>query len=195
MGFVELLLLSVGLAMDAFAVSICKGLASKKVTIKISLICGLWFGIFQGLMPFIGYFLGASFEHFVSTWAPWIAFVLLAYIGFNMIKESREEEDEEAEATLDFKTMFVLAVATSIDALAVGIAFAMVPVTCFGDSMLVNIILACLTIAIITCIISCAGVYIGFSFGTKYKSKAEIAGGIILILIGLKIILDSFGIL
>ena len=128
MGIVELFLLAVGLSMDAFAVSVCKGLAMQNLHWKHCVICGIWFGGFQGLMPLIGYLLGARFEVYITSIAPWVAFVLLAFIGGNMIKESLSHEEEEASAGLDVRTMFLMAVATSIDALAVGITFAMVPV-------------------------------------------------------------------
>ena len=124
MGLFELLLLSVGLAMDAFAVSICKGLAVKKLTIKESLICGVWFGAFQGIMPFIGYMVGSRFEKWISIVAPWVAFILLTMIGVNMVREAFSDEEEDEKADFDVKTMFMMAVATSIDALAVGITFA-----------------------------------------------------------------------
>ena len=189
MGFVELLLLSVGLGMDAFAVSICKGLAMKKLTVKQAVIVGAWFGGFQALMPTLGYLLGTTFARFVNAVSDWIAFVLLALIGANMIKEAlSKEEEEEADASLGVKEMFVLAVATSIDAFAVGVSFACMEI----GSMIVP---AVLFIGVITFSLSAAGVKVGNVFGTKYKAKAELAGGIILILLGVKIILQHFGIL
>ena len=195
MGIVELLLLAIGLSMDAFAVSVCKGLATKKLKLKHAIICGVWFGGFQGLMPFIGYVLGTSFASYITNIAPWIAFILLSFIGANMIKESLEKEYEEASESFDFKTMFLMAVATSIDALAVGITFACVPVRLIFASRVINTLIAVLIIGIITFVLSCIGVKIGNVFGSKYKSKAEFTGGAILILLGLKIILEHFEIL
>jgi len=195
MGLVELLLLSIGLAMDAFAVSICKGLAMKRITIKECLICGIWFGSFQGLMPLLGYILGVSFANMINKVAPWVAFILLALIGGNMLKESFSKDDEEAKPGLDVKTMFVMAIATSIDAFAVGITFIAVPVTVLNAHQFINTLFGCGVIAITTFIISAFGVKIGAIFGTKFKSAAEAAGGIVLILIGLKIILEHLGII
>ena len=195
MGIVELLLLAIGLSMDAFAVSVCKGLATKKLKLKHAIICGVWFGGFQGLMPFIGYVLGTSFASYITNIAPWIAFILLSLIGATMIKESLEKEYEEASESFDFKTMFLMAVATSIDALAVGITFACVPVRLIFASRVINTLIAVLIIGIITFVLSCIGVKIGNVFGSKYKSKAEFTGGAILILLGLKIILEHFEIL
>lgn len=195
MGIVELLLLAIGLSMDAFAVSVCKGLAMKKINFKSCAICGIWFGGFQGLMPFIGYILGARFEKYIDAIAPWIAFILLVFIGGNMIREALSKDEEEASADLDIQTMFVMAVATSIDALAVGITFACVPVNLISASALVNTLIAVIVIGITTFILSCIGVKIGNIFGTKYKSKAELAGGLILVLIGVKILMEHFGIL
>ena len=185
MGLFELLLLSVGLAMDAFAVSICKGLAVKKVTIKEYLLCGIWFGTFQGLMPFIGYLVGSRFENLITAVAPWVAFILLTLIGGNMIKESFGPP-EEAKPGFDVKTMFMMAIATSIDALAVGITFVAVPVKVFSSGKMINVLFAVAMIAVITCIISMIGVKIGNLFGTRYKSGSEIMGGTILIFIGLR---------
>lgn len=195
MGIIELLLLAVGLSMDAFAVSVCKGLGMKKISFKNCAICGVWFGGFQALMPFIGYILGARFESYVDAIAPWIAFILLALIGGNMIREALSKEEEETSADLDVKTMFLMAVATSIDALAVGITFACVPVNIATASALVNILLAVIIIGITTFILSCIGVKVGNVFGTRYKSKAELAGGIILILIGVKILFEHLNVL
>lgn len=191
MGIVELFLLAVGLSMDAFAVSVCKGLAMKKITLKNAGIVGLWFGGFQALMPLIGYFLGVQFKDYITAIDHWIAFVLLALIGGNMIREAlgREEECPPCQSGADslaVKEMFILAVATSIDALAVGITFAFLNV---------NIVAAVSFIGVITFLLSAIGVKIGNIFGTKYKSRAELAGGIILILIGLKILLEHLGIL
>lgn len=186
MGLIELFLIAVGLSMDAFAVSVCKGLAMPKCTFKKAAIVGLWFGGFQALMPAIGYVLGAQFQETIASIDHWIAFVLLALIGGNMIHEALDNDEEEADASLDVKPMFLLAVATSIDALAIGITFAFLKV---------NIIPAVCFIGIVTFIISFAGVKIGNVFGARYKNKAEIVGGIILILLGLKILLEHLGFL
>ena len=197
MGFLELFLLAIGLSMDAFAVSVCKGLAMQKVTFRNAAICGVWFGGFQALMPFIGYLLGSGFEKYINAVAPWIAFVLLALIGGNMIREalSKDDEEEDTSAALDVKTMFLMAVATSIDALAVGITFACVPVEIIAASPLVNTIVAVCLIGATTFVLSCAGVKAGSVFGSRYKSKAEFVGGTILILIGVKILLEHLGVL
>lgn len=195
MGIWELLLLAVGLSMDAFAVSVCKGLAMKRVRLREAAICGVWFGGFQALMPMIGYLLGARFEKYVDRYSSWIAFILLALIGANMIREALGGEEEETSAGLDAKTMLLMAIATSIDALAVGITFACVPVTLIASSVLVNTILAVCIIGVTTFAISCVGVRIGNAFGTRFKAKAEIAGGVILILIGLKILLTHLGVI
>lgn len=195
MGMIELLLLAVGLSMDAFAVSVCKGLAMKKISFKNCAICGIWFGGFQALMPLAGYVLGARFERYVDAIAPWIAFILLALIGGNMIREALSKEEEEATAGLDVKTMFLMAIATSIDALAVGITFACVPVNIIAASALANTLIAIIIIGITTFVLSCVGVKAGNLFGTCYKSKAEFAGGMILMCIGLKIMFEHFGIL
>ncbi len=187
MGLIEIILIAISLAMDAFAVSICKGLSMKKMDWKKALIIGLYFGLFQGGMPLIGYLLGVGFEESIKFIDHWIAFGLLAFIGINMIKEAlSKNEDDEVDDKVDFKTMFVLAVATSIDALAVGVTFAFLEV---------NIFLAICLITIITFIISCIGVKLGNVFGDKYEKKAELAGGIVLILIGIKILLEHLGIL
>lgn len=186
MDLIELFLIAVGLSMDAFAVSVCKGLAMPKCTFKKAAIVGLWFGGFQALMPAIGYILGAQFQEAIASIDHWIAFVLLALIGGNMIHEALDNDEEEADASLNVKTMFLLAVATSIDALAIGITFAFLKV---------NIIPAVCFIGIVTFIISFAGVKIGNVFGARYKNKAEIVGGIILILLGLKILLEHLGFL
>ena len=195
MGFLELFLLAIGLSMDAFAVSVCKGLAMQKVTFRNAAICGVWFGGFQALMPFIGYLLGSGFEKYINAVAPWIAFVLLALIGGNMIREALSKDDEDTSAALDVKTMFLMAVATSIDALAVGITFACVPVEIIAASPLVNTIVAVCLIGATTFVLSCAGVKAGSVFGSRYKSKAEFVGGTILILIGVKILLEHLGVL
>lgn len=186
MSLIELFLIAVGLSMDAFAVSVCKGLAMPKCTFKKAAIVGLWFGGFQALMPAIGYILGAQFQETIASIDHWIAFVLLALIGGNMIHEALDNDEEEADASLDVKAMFLLAVATSIDALAIGITFAFLKV---------NIIPAVCFIGIVTFIISFAGVKIGNVFGARYKNKAEIVGGVILILLGLKILLEHLGFL
>lgn len=186
MSLFSLFALAVGLSMDAFAVSICKGLAMKKITLKKAAIVGLWFGAFQAIMPFIGYLLGLRFEQYITAIDHWIAFVLLGVIGLSMIKEALSKEEEHTNDNLDVKTMFLLAVATSIDALAVGITFAFLQV---------DIVPAVSFIGIITFTLSAIGVKVGNVFGLKYKSKAEIAGGVILILIGSKILLEHLGIL
>lgn len=187
MSIIELILLAAGLSMDAFAVSICKGLAMEKISFKKMGTVGLWFGGFQAIMPLTGYFLGSSFEKYITGFDHWIAFVLLAIIGANMIKESLSKEEEKQNDSLDFKTMLLLAIATSIDALAVGITFALLP-----D---VNIVAAISFIGMFTFLTSAFGVKIGNVFGIKYKSKAEFAGGFILIVIGLKILLEHLGII
>ena len=186
MNIFELFILAIGLSMDAFAVSVCKGLAMPKCTFKKAAIVGLWFGGFQALMPAIGYILGAQFQEAIASIDHWIAFVLLALIGGNMIHEALDNDEEEADASLDVKTMFLLAVATSIDALAIGITFAFLKV---------SIIPAVCFIGIVTFIISFAGVKIGNVFGARYKNKAEIVGGVILILLGMKILLEHLGFL
>ena len=227
MGLLELFILAIGLSMDAFAVSICKGLALPKINLKSAGIVGLWFGAFQALMPLIGYLLGVNFRSYIVSIDHWIAFVLLALIGANMIKEALSDDDEEEESEirnlkrgpeegtigvcsldscsisptgqvalsradnrikeiLGFKTMFLLAVATSIDALAMGVTFAFLNV---------NIIPAISFIGVVTFTCSAIGVKIGNVFGLKYKSKAEIAGGVILILLGCKILIEHLGIL
>ena len=186
MDLLSLFILAVGLSMDAFAVSICKGLAMDRVTLKKAGIVGLWFGGFQALMPAIGYLLGSQFEQFITAIDHWIAFVLLGLIGASMIKEALSKDEEHATASLDVKTMFLLAVATSIDALAVGVTFAFLQV---------NILAAVLFIGMTTLILSMIGVKVGNVFGLRYKAKAEIAGGVILILMGIKILLEHLGIL
>lgn len=194
MDLFTLILLAVGLSMDAFAVSICKGLAIKKLSFRHMLIIGAWFGGFQAIMPMIGYLLGMQFARFVNSFAPWIAFILLLLIGINMIRESFSKEEKEGEETdaIGFKTMFFMAIATSIDALAVGITFACVPVSIIHAAALLNTILAVIIIGITTFIISVAGVKIGNIFGNIYKNKAEFIGGVILILLGIKIIVEHY---
>lgn len=187
MSIFELFILAVGLSMDAFAVSICKGLSLREIQGKHMCIAGAWFGGFQALMPVIGFFLGRFFSDYITKCDHWIAFALLAIIGGNMIKEAFGKE-EELDASMGAKAMFLLAVATSIDALAVGVTFAFLEIG-------TKIIPAVGFIGIITFILSALGVKIGSVFGTKYKSKAEFAGGFILILIGLKILLEGIGII
>lgn len=187
MGLAELFILAVGLSMDAFAVSICKGLAMKKASWKAQLCCGAWFGGFQALMPLIGYFLGTLFIDAISAIDHWVAFGLLVIIGVNMLREALGSEEETADADLSVKTMFIMAVATSIDALAVGISLAMAGVA--------NIWLAVLLIGATTFVLSAIGVKVGNVFGSRYEKKAEIAGGVILILLGVKILLEHLGVI
>lgn len=189
MGFFELFLIAVGLSMDAFAVSICKGLKMQRFNVRHAGVIALAFGGFQALMPAIGWFLGKQFESYITGIDHWIAFVLLAVIGGKMAVESfkKEEEDSSKEnEKLDVKELLVLAVATSIDALAVGITFAFLQV---------SIVPAVSLIGVITFVLSAVGVFIGHKFGAKFKSKAELVGGIILILIGLKILLEHLGVI
>lgn len=195
MGLIELLLLGIGLSMDAFAVSICKGIETRKANIRQILLCGIWFGLFQGLMPFIGYILASRFEFIIVRVAPWLAFILLSIIGFNMLREAFSSDEEETRAGFDVRSMFLLAVATSIDALAVGITFVAVPVELMTASPLINTLTGCLIITATTFIFSSFGVRIGNVFGTKFKSGAEAAGGFVLIFIGLKILLEHLGLL
>ena len=189
MGFFELMMLAVGLSMDAFAVSICKGLSMKKAGLREVAICGVWFGGFQALMPVIGFFLGTLFAKQIEAFDHWVACALLVLIGGNMLKEAFSKCDccEEHDADLSVKTMFVMAVATSIDALAVGISLAMA-----GN---VNIWVAMALIGVVTFAMCTAGVKIGNIFGSRYEKKAEAAGGIILILLGVKILLEHLGVL
>ncbi len=185
MGFAELFLLAVGLSMDAFAVSICKGLSMKKATLKQGAICGAWFGGFQAIMPVIGFFLAMTFADAIRAFDHWVAFGLLAIIGINMLKEAFHKECdccENQDADLSFKTMLVMAVATSIDAMAVGISLAMA-----GD---VNIWTAALLIGVITFGMSALGVKIGNVFGSRFEKKAQAAGGLILIVLGIKILIE-----
>ena len=186
MGLLEIFVIGLGLAMDAFAVSICKGLAMKKMNWKKAIIIAVYFGIFQAFMPTAGYFLGSTFSEFVQKVDHWIAFILLAIIGGNMIKESRDDEAENRNDRVDIKTMVILAIATSIDALAVGVTFSFFEV---------NLLAAVTIIGIITFTLSVLGVVIGNKFGDKFQNKAELTGGIILILIGLKILLEHLEIL
>ncbi len=184
MGLTELFILAVGLSMDAFAVSICKGLSLGRTSLKHSLIAGAYFGGFQALMPLIGYVLGIRFQAAIQSIDHWIAFVLLCIIGINMIKEAKEQED--CSADMDVKTMLTLAVATSIDALAVGVTFAFLNV---------DIVPEVTFIGCTTFVLSGIGIKVGSIFGLKYRSKAEIFGGIVLILMGFKILLEHLGIL
>ncbi len=184
MDFIAILLIAVGLAMDAFAVSLCKGLALRKVTFRNMLVAGLWFGGFQALMPIIGFYLGVSFYDLISAYDHWVAFLLLFLIGANMIREGLFGEEEDVDADMGIKTMVLLAIATSIDALAVGISFAMTE-----DS----IFLPAAIIGVVTLIISMAGVKIGSLFGDRFGNKAEVLGGVILVIIGLKVLLEGLG--
>ena len=193
---IELFLIGVGLSMDAFAVSVCKGLGMEKINKKHAFLIGLYFGGFQALMPFLGWALGIRFQKYITSVDHWIAFFLLLFIGGKMVIEAVRDKDvqeigaeetvEVMDAPIDHKNMFVLAVATSIDALAVGITFAFLNV---------SIMEACLIIGCTTFVLSVIGVVVGNFFGTRYKRKAEIAGGVILILIGLKILLEHLGII
>ncbi|MDO5341480.1 MAG: manganese efflux pump MntP family protein [Bacteroidia bacterium] len=185
MDFLTILGIGIALSMDAFSVSICKGLATKKFSLKTAIICGLWFGGFQALMPVFGYFLGAQFEHLIVAIDHWIAFGLLLLIGANMIREAvKGEEADQADSTTAFKTMFMLAIATSIDALAVGVSFAFLQV---------NIWISVFIIGVTTFFFSFGGVAIGNFFGSRYSKPAEITGGVILILLGTKILFEHLG--
>ncbi len=186
MNFIDIFLIGVALSMDAFAVSICKGLSVKKVSAKHVLTVGVYFGGFQALMPTLGFLLGYRFESFITNIDHWIAFILLALIGGNMIREALGEDDDNENDDFSFKAMLPLAVATSIDALAVGISFAFLGV---------DIVTAALLIGVTTFVLSGVGIFVGNIFGSKYKSKAELAGGAVLILIGLKILLEHLGII
>lgn len=186
MDLLSVLLIAVGLAMDAFAVAICKGLAMKRPGVRQILVVGIWFGFFQAIMPVIGYYLGSSFYSYIEDYDHWIAFVLLALIGVNMIREALSDEEEGVDASIRFRTMLVLAIATSIDALAVGISLAMT-----GDDIMVSAMI----IGVVTFLISAFGVKIGSLFGDRFGKKAELVGGVILILIGLRVLLDHLGII
>ncbi|MBD5083575.1 MAG: manganese efflux pump [Clostridiales bacterium] len=186
MGFAELFILAVGLSMDAFAVAVCKGLSIQALMPRHAIIVGLWFGAFQALMPAIGWLLGAAFADMIAAVDHWIAFVLLAFIGGNMIREAIGKDEEECDPSLAPLTMLLLAVATSIDALAVGVTFAF---------LRVDILPAVTLIGVCTFLISAAGVKVGNVFGVRYKSKAELAGGVVLVLIGLKILLEHLELL
>lgn len=187
MGFWELLLLGIGLSMDAFAVSVCKGLAMQRADGKTALVCGAWFGFFQALMPVIGFFLGRIFADAIEAVDHWVAFGLLSFVGLNMIKEALEEGESKADSDLSPKAMLPLAVATSIDALAVGVSLAM--------TAEVSIWTAVLLIGVTTFVLSAAGAAVGGIFGRKYEKKAEIFGGVTLIFLGLKILLENLGVL
>ena len=188
MSLIELFLIAVGLSMDAFAVAVCKGLGMEKVNKRDALLLGAFFGGFQALMPLTGYLLGSQFASYIERFDHWIAFVLLAFIGGNMVKESREQEEEEAEncENISYRELLTLAVATSIDALAVGVSFAFLHVS-IGPAVT---FIGCTTF-----VLTLAGVWVGNLFGSRYKSRAELTGGIILILIGVKILLEHLGIL
>ena len=188
MGFFELFLIGIGLSMDAFAVAICKGLGMERINKRDALLLALFFGGFQALMPLTGYLLGSRFASYIERWDHWIAFVLLAFIGGNMIRESREQEEEEAKhcGSIRYRELFTLAVATSIDALAVGVPFAFLGV---------HIAPAVTLIGCTTFVLTLVGVWVGNLFGSRYKSRAELTGGIILILIGVKILLEHLGVL
>lgn len=186
MGLFALFTLAVGLSMDAFAVAICKGLSLQKAGFRQLVLVGIWFGGFQALMPLIGYFLGAQFADQISSFDHWVAFGLLLLIGLNMVRESFSKEESCANDSLSVRSMLPMAIATSIDALAVGITFAFLEV---------NIVAAVSFIGVITFFLSAVGVKVGNVFGAKYKSKAELAGGIILVLLGVKILLEHLGVL
>lgn len=186
MGLLELFVIAVGLSMDAFAVSICKGLSVRELKPKHALTVGVYFGGFQMLMPLIGFVLGVRFQSFITSIDHWIAFVLLGLIGANMIRESRKQDEENLSDSFSFGAMLPLAVATSIDALAVGVTFAFLQV---------SILPAVCFIGATTFILSCIGIRIGHVFGLKYKSRAELFGGAVLILMGTKILLEHLGVL
>ena len=186
MSILELFLIAVGLSMDAFAVAVCKGLATGKVKFRHMLIPGVWFGAFQALMPPIGYFLGSRFEKYIVSVDHWIAFVLLAGIGANMLREALKSEEGDEDASLAWKVMLPMALATSIDALAVGVTFGFLQV---------RILPAVCFIGVITFLLSAAGVKVGSLFGERWRKGAQIAGGVILILLGLKILLEHLGVI
>ena len=186
MGILELFIIAVGLSMDAFAVSICKGLSVRTLRPRHALITGAYFGGFQALMPLIGFFLGVRFQSLITSVDHWIAFVLLALIGGNMVRESRESDEENLSDSFSFGTMLPLAVATSIDALAIGVTFAFLQA---------DIVPAVCLIGVPTCVLSCVGVKVGHVFGAKYQARAELFGGVVLILMGLKILLEHLGII
>ena len=186
MGLIEIILSGIALAMDAFAVSICKGLTLKKMEISKALICGIYFGVFQAIMPLIGYFIGKSFITFIESFDHWIAFAILAIIGINMIRESFSKE--EVDSDFSAKAMLILALATSIDALTMGLSFSMV-------DLRVNIFVAVTIIGVITFVLSGLGVFIGNIFGSRFNKIAQIIGGVCLVLIGVKVLLDGLGVL
>ena len=186
MGIIEQIFLAIGLAMDAFAVSICKGLSVKKIKPRHLVITGLYFGGFQAVMPLIGYYLGISFSNYIEMVDHWIAFVLLALIGFNMIREALSKDDEKQTDDFFFISMLPLAVATSIDALAVGVSLAFLKVNIFSSISLIGAI---------TFVLSAIGVLLGKKVGSRFKSKAELLGGIILIVMGVKILFEHLGII
>ena len=186
MGFIELLLIAVSMSMDAFAVSICKGLSVRRVEKKHALSVGLWFGGFQGLMPVIGFALTALFAGYIEAVSSYIAFVLLAFIGGNMIREAIGKEEEEVDDSFAFRTMLTLAIATSIDALAVGVTLRLQGA---------DILLAAPMIAVTTGVLSPIGLKVGNVFGARYKSKAELAGGVVLVALGIKFLLEGLGVL
>ncbi len=186
MSLFELFLIAVGLSMDAFAVAVCKGLAMPKMNWKGAAVVGLYFGGFQALMPFLGYLLGSGFKEAISAYDHWVAFILLALIGGNMIRESLEDKEESLDASLNFRSMVLLAIATSIDALAVGVTLAFLAVPILSSVCFIGVVTFCLSLV---------GVKVGNVFGCKYKSKAEFVGGLVLILIGLKILLQHMGIM
>ena len=187
MSLLELLCVAVGLSMDAFAVAVCKGLATSTVKPRHMVVVGLWFGGFQALMPLLGYFVGASFKEYIEAYDHWIALVLLSAIGLNMIREAIWGDDEEASCSFCVRAMLPMAIATSIDALIIGVTFALLPE--------VNITAAVLFIGVITFLLSAIGVKVGNLFGARYKARAELFGGIILVLMGIKILLEHLGVL
>ena len=186
MSFVELLLVAVGLSMDAFAVAVCRGLEMRRIDYRQALLIAVFFGGFQALMPAVGYLLGAGFEHYISSFDHWIAFALLAFIGGKMIWEAVQGGEEEHPQQLGLKLLLMMAIATSIDALAVGITFAFLQM---------DILPSAATIGVTTCILSFAGVCAGNRFGARYKKKAEVVGGVVLVLIGVKILLEHLGVI
>lgn len=192
MNFIEIFLIGAGLSMDAFAVSVCKGLGMRKIDRKYTVMIGLFFGVFQALMPLVGWFIGRRFEQYIISFDHWIAFVLLTFIGGKMLYDTllgKGDDEQESFAGINYKELFVLAVATSIDALAVGITFA------FLGMNIANILPAVAIIGVTTVVLSIVGVFIGNRFGVVYKRKAEIAGGVVLILIGIKILLEHLGLI
>ena len=191
MGLLELFLIAVGLSMDAFAVSVCKGLSVRTLKAKHAVICGLYFGGFQALMPLLGWVLGSQFSGYIQQYDHWVAFILLLLIGGNMIREALSGEEDEAEDTatagrLDHKKLFLMAIATSIDALAVGVTFAFLETPILSAVSLIGVTTFC---------ISVAGVAVGCWFGARYKKRAELTGGVILMLLGVKILLEHLGLL